>query len=282
MNAVLRNTPPLEKNISNGHGTNLDHSPWVETDRLRTRRPRATGLPSLMPRSTTPPPIRIVPVDDSAFAREGIRAILKLDRGIQVVGEAGSRARAIEEVHRTKPDVVIMDMRLPDGTGSDACRDILSAFPRMRILFFSAYSDDRDLYDAVMAGGHGYLTKDVGAKDLLRAIKTIAAGRSLLGPKETAHILSWMKDTITNTPALFLPTLSQIDLKLLSMLAKGATNKTLATAFKTKPSAITKLLSTLYKKLHVSRRTQAVHYFITQLIPHHPHDVKNISTRGKG
>jgi len=178
-----------------------------------------------MPRSTTPPPppIRIVPVDDSAFAREGIRAILKLDRGIQVVGEAGSRARAIEEVHRTKPDVVIMDMRLPDGTGSDACRDILSAFPRMRILFFSAYSDDSDLYDAVMAGGHGYLTKDTGAKDLLRAIKTIAAGRSLLGPKETTHILSWMKDTAMNTPAVLPPTLLPIDLKLLSMLAEGAT-----------------------------------------------------------
>lgn len=132
-----------------------------------------------MPRSSTPPPIRVVPVDDSAFAHEGLRAILKLDRGIDVVGQACSRARAIEEVHRTKPDVVIMDMRLPDGTGADACRDIISAFPRMRILFFSAYSDDRDLYDAVMAGGHGYLTKDVGAKDLLRAIKTIAAGRSL-------------------------------------------------------------------------------------------------------
>lgn len=108
-----------------------------------------------MPRPSTPPPIRVVPVDDSAFTREGLRAILKLDRGIQVVGEAGSRAHAIEEVHRTKSDVVIMDMRLPDGTGSDACRDILSAFPRMRVLFFSAYSDDRDLYNAVMAGGHG-------------------------------------------------------------------------------------------------------------------------------
>lgn len=237
----------------------------------------------LMPTSITPPPIRVVSVDDSAFAREGLRAILKLDGGIQVVGEAGSRARALEEVHRTKPNVVIMDMRLPDGTGCDACRDILSAFPRMRILFFTAYSDNRDLYDAVMAGGHGYLTKDVGAKDLLRAIKTIASGQSLMGPKETAHILSWMKDSIANTPAFLLPTLSRIDLKLLSMLAEGATNKALATAFKKEPSAITKLLSTLYKKLHVSRRTQAVHYFITQLSPHHhTRDMNTISIRGKG
>ena len=236
-----------------------------------------------MPRSTTPAPIRVVPVDDSAFAREGIRAILKLDRGIQVVGEAGSRACAIEEVHRTKPDVVIMDMCLPHGIGSDACRDILSAFPRMRILFFSAYSDDRDLYDAVMAGGHGYLTKDVGAKDFLRAIKMIAAGRSLLGPKETTHILSRMKDTAMNTPAFLPPPLSPIDLKLLSMLAKGATNKAIATAFKKEPSTITKLLSTLYRKLHVRRRTQAIHYFITQLSQHYaPRNVNPISIRGKG
>jgi DNA-binding NarL/FixJ family response regulator len=206
-----------------------------------------------------------------------------LDRGIQVVGEADSRAGAIEEVHRTNPDVMIMDMRLPDGTGSDACRDILSAFPRMRILFFSAYCDDNDIYDAVMAGGHGYLTKDAGAKDLLRAIKTIAAGHSLLGPKETVHILSWMKDTITNTPACLPPTLSRIDLKLLSMLAEGATNKDIAASFKQHPNAITKLLSTLYKKLRVSRRTQAVHYFVTQLSQHsESHNGNAISTRERG
>lgn len=236
-----------------------------------------------MKTSAIPPPIRVVPVDDSAFAREGIRAILKLDRGIQVVGEADSRAHALEEVHRTKPDVVIMDMRLPDGTGSDACRDILSAFPRMRILFFSAYSDDGNLYDAVMAGGHGYLTKDAGAKDLLCAIKTIAAGRTLLGPQETAHIFSWMKRTIANTPAFLPPTLSPIDLTLLSMLAEGATNKTIAAALKKKQNAITKLLSTLYRKLRVRRRSQAIHYFITQLSQHHnPHAVNTKSTRGKG
>lgn len=236
-----------------------------------------------MPPSTTPPPIRVVSVDDSPFAREGLRAILRLDRGIQVVGEAANRARAIEEVHRTQPDVVIMDMRLPDGTGSDACRDILSAFPRVRILFFSAYSDNRDLYDAVMAGGHGYLTKDVGAKDILRAIKTIATGRSLLGRKETAHILSWMKDTISNTPGVLPPALSLVDLNLLSMLAEGATTKAIAAASKQHPNAITKSLSILYKKLHVSRRTQAVRYYITHLRQHHnPHSGNNTPTQGKG
>ncbi|MEQ1795942.1 MAG: response regulator transcription factor [Nitrospira sp.] len=228
-----------------------------------------------MPRSATPRPIRVVPVDDSAFAREGIRAILKLDQGIQVVGEADSRARAVEEVHRTKPDIVIMDMRLPDGTGSDACRDILSAFPRMRILFFSAYSDDSDLYNAIMAGGHGYLTKDVSAKELLRAIKTIATGRSLLGPTQTTHVLQWLRHNGAESPAVVPTALTPIDLTILSLLADGATNKAIATALQKEPNAAARLLSALYRKLNVSRRTQAVHYFITHVdldrAPHHFH-----------
>ncbi len=238
----------------------------------------------LRPRSTTTtPPIRVVPVDDSVFAREGIRAILTLDRGIRVVGEADSRARAIKEVHRTKPDVVIMDMRLPDGTGYDSCRDILSAFPRTRILFFSAYSDDNALYDAVMAGGHGYLTKDTEAKDLLRAIKTIAAGQSLLGPQEAARNLSRKEEHPTNAPTALPPILSRIDLTLLSLLAKGATNKAIAVVLKKEPHTIVTLQSALYKKLRVTRRAQAVHHFITQLSQHYPPlDITPISARGKG
>ncbi|MCC6140336.1 MAG: response regulator transcription factor [Nitrospira sp.] len=232
---------------------------------------------------STSPPIRVVPVDDSVFAREGIRAILTLDRGIQVVGEADSRAHAIEEIHRTQPDVVIMDMRLPDGTGYDACRDILSAFPRTRILFFSAYSDDNALHEAVMAGGHGYLTKDARAKDLLRAIKTIAAGQSLLGSKAAARSLLRKKESIANAPAALPPTLSRIDLKLLSLLAKGATNKAIATALKKEPGAIVALQSALYKKLRVTRRAQAIHYFISQLSQQYaPLDTTPLSTGGKG
>lgn len=218
--------------------------------------------------SAAPKRLRIMTVDDSVFAREGLKAILKLDHGIKVVGEAETKARALEEVQRAKPDVVIMDMRLPDGTGADACQEILSAFPRMRILFFSAYNDDKALHTAIMAGGHGYLTKDTSAKDLLRAIRTIAAGRSLLGPTQTGRVLAWVKDQVAETPAITPAKLSPMDLTLLSMLADGATNKTIATALGKATNVITRLLSTLYKTLNVSRRTQAVRYFITQVGPH--------------
>lgn len=215
------------------------------------------------------PPIRVLPVDDSVFAREGIRAILELDQGIRIVGEAETRVGAMEETTRRKPDVVIMDMRLPDGTGPEACRDILSAYPKMRVLFFSAYSNDRDLYNAIMAGGHGYLTKDSSAKDLLAAIKTVAAGRSLFGPKQTTHLVSWVKDHASERSALsaspLTPPLTPMEQTVLSMLADGATNKAIATALQKEPNTITKLLSTLSRKLRVSRRTQAVHYFVTQL-----------------
>ncbi|KAF4515951.1 hypothetical protein B566_EDAN000188 [Ephemera danica] len=274
----------LLRALQQAHGNRTEAAKILGISRATLyRRLLAHHIDVAEPRSTTPPPIRVVPVDDSAFAREGLRAILKLDRGIQVVGEADSRARAVKEVQRTKPDVVLMDMRLPDGTGSDACRDILSAFPRMRILFFSAYNDDHDLYDAVMAGGHGYLTKDVGIKELTRAIKTIAAGRSLARPKEAAPTLSGMEDTTLNTPAVLPSILSPTDLKLLSMLAAGATKKALAAAFRLHPNAISKFLSALYKKLHVTRRTHAVHYYVTHLSPHHESLNENtISTRIKG
>lgn len=220
--------------------------------------------------ASRPSVIRILPVDDSFFAREGLRAILKLDRGIKVVGEAGTKASAIDEVHRTKPDVVIMDMRLPDGTGPEACRDILTAFPQMRVLFFSAYSDDDDLYKAIMAGGHGYLTKDVSAKELLWAIKTIAAGRSLLGPAQTSHVLTWVRRKAAETPGTPVTELSSKDITLLSMIADGATNKAIATSLQQDHATITRLLSTLYRKLNISRRTQAARYFVTRVRPNNP------------
>lgn len=221
-------------------------------------------------------PIRVVPVDDSVFAREGLRAILRLDSGIKVVGEAGTKTSAITEVHRTRPDVVLMDMRLPDGTGPETCQEILSAFPRTRILFFSAYNDDHDLYSAIMAGGHGYLTKDVSAKELLQAIKTIATGRSLLGPKQTTHVLQWVRHNVAESQAVATTALTPLDRTILSLLADGATNKAIATALQKEPNAVTRLLSSLYRKLKVTRRTQAVHYFITHAdlhrAPHHAHN----------
>lgn len=212
--------------------------------------------------SSTSSPIRVVAIDDSIFTREGIRAILNLDRSMTVVGEAGTRAGALNEVHRTKPDVVLMDMRLPDGTGSDACRDILSAYPHVRILFFSAYRDDHDLYTAITAGGHGYLTKDASAKNLLRAIKTIAAGRSLIDqPPPTTGIPASTNHQVPKTPTIPPAILSPVDLTLLSLLAEGASNKTIATCLQKTPSAITKLLSGLYKRLNLHRRSQAIRHF---------------------
>jgi two-component system response regulator DevR len=224
-----------------------------------------------------------VPVDDSVFAREGIRAILTLDRGIRVVGEADSRARAIKEVHRTKPDVVIMDMRLPDGTGYDSCRDILSAFPRTRILFFSAYSDDNALYDAVMAGGawvsdQRYRGQRPPPRDQDDCRRTIPAWAARSGPQSFRK-----EEHPTNAPTALPPILSRIDLTLLSLLAKGATNKAIAVVLKKEPHTIVTLQSALYKKLRVTRRAQAVHHFITQLSQHYPPlDITPISARGKG
>ncbi len=207
--------------------------------------------------------IRVFPVDDSVVAREGIRAILGLDPALKVVGEAATKADAVAMSYQLKPDVVIMDIRLPDGSGIEACREILTAAPRTRILFFSAYQEIEAFNQAIGAGAHGFLSKGVGAKDLLQAIKTVAAGRSVLDGTGTDWVLAQLRHLGANerTP----PRLSREERHLLSLLADGHTNKEIAETQRIPPSEVKARLSALYRKLRVSRRTQAVHFALTQL-----------------
>ncbi|MFO0705320.1 MAG: response regulator transcription factor [Nitrospira sp.] len=206
--------------------------------------------------------IRVIPVDDSLFCREGLRAILQLDPSIQVVGEATSKADALLQARRLRPHVVVMDVRLSDGSGIDACREILSEVPETRILFLSAYSEDEAVYQAIMAGGHGYLTKDAGAKDLLHAIKTVATGRSPLGPSQTANVIAWVKAQAAKLPDLREPCLTDRDRTLLQLLAEGKTTKVISAGLQLEAGTVTKLISALYRKLGVRRRTEAVSRFI--------------------
>lgn len=208
--------------------------------------------------------IRVMPVDDSLFAREGLRAILQLDTSIHVVGEATTKADALLQARLLRPQVVVMDVRLPDGSGIDACREILSQVPETRILFLSAYSEDEAIYQAIMAGGHGYLTKDIGAKDLLRAIKTVATGRSPLGPAQTANVIAWVKAQAAKLPVLCEPCLTDGDRTLLQLLAEGKTTKTISAVLRLETGTVTRLISALYRKLGVRRRTEAVSRFIRE------------------
>ena len=206
--------------------------------------------------------IRVVPVDDSIFVREGIRAILGLDPALKVVGEAATKADAVAMSCKLKPDIVILDIRLPDGSGIEACREILTAAPRTRILFFSANHDFDAFNQAIGAGAHGFVSKGVGARDLIQAIKTVAAGRSVLDGTGTEWVLAQLRHLAINkkTP----PRLSEEERHLLGLLADGHTNKEIAGIEHIPPTEVKARLSALYRKLRVSRRTQVVHFALTQ------------------
>ena len=133
--------------------------------------------------------IRILVVDDHEVVRAGLRALLREIGGMEIVGEAGSVAEAVREAARLAPEVILMDLRLPDGSGIDACREILSTAPQTRILFLTSYSDEQAVMSTVLAGAAGYLLKDIGYRVLVGAIRDAAAGRPILDPRITEPVI---------------------------------------------------------------------------------------------
>jgi two-component system response regulator DevR len=148
--------------------------------------------------AASPRPIRVVIVDDSEVVRMGLRALLGSESAIQVVGEAANVATGIDTSLRLQPDVVLLDIRLPDGSGFDACRAILQRLPDTRVLILTSVADDSLVDEAIRAGAHGYLLKEVNGRGLIQAIVDVAAGKSILDPAITARVMRMLK---TGTPA---------------------------------------------------------------------------------
>lgn len=213
----------------------------------------------------TPPEsklLRIALVDDSEVVRMGLRSLLGADRSIEIAGEAGSVASGIELCGRTKPDVVLLDIRLPDGTGFDACRQILQRTPATRVLILTSVADDTLVDDAIRAGAHGYLLKEIDGRALVQAIRDVAAGRSILDPAVTARVMQFMK---SGGPAMqALTTLSPQELRVLALIAEGCTNKEVAVKLSLSEKTVKNYLSTVFEKLHVSRRAEAAVIYAQQ------------------
>src|SRR4051812_43412772 len=137
--------------------------------------------------------VRVVLVDDSEVVRMGLKSLLSSDRTLEIVGEGGNVASGVEACARLKPDVVLLDIRLPDGTGFDACRQILQRAPATRVLILTSVADDTLVDDAIRAGAHGYLLKEIDGRALLQALHDVAAGKSILDPAVTARVMQFMK-----------------------------------------------------------------------------------------
>ena len=202
--------------------------------------------------------IRLLIVDDHELVRAGLRALLAHAQDIEIIGEAAGVAQAIEEAARLAPDVVLMDLRLPDGTGLDACREILSNAPDIRILFLTSYSDEQAVMSTVLAGAAGYLLKDIEYRALVGAIRDVAAGRPIMDPRVTEPMIGKMQRA---------EALSGQERRVLELVVQGKTNKQIAGALALSEKTVKNYLSNAFQKLGISRRGEAAALLGTGRIP---------------
>lgn len=202
-----------------------------------------------------PPHIAILIVDDSEVVRVGLRALLATEPDFEIVGEAKSVAEAVEQCVKLKPHVVLLDIRLPDGSGIDACRQILRRAGDARVLILTSVIDDRLVDEAIRAGAHGYLLKEIDGRGLVTAIRDVAAGKSILDPAVTARVMQMVR-TGSNARDGF-AMLSPQEKRVLALIAEGLTNKEVGTKLGLSEKTVKNYLSTVFEKLQVSRRAEA-------------------------
>jgi DNA-binding NarL/FixJ family response regulator len=209
--------------------------------------------------------ITLLIVDDHEVVRQGLRTLLELEPDFHIVGEAASAADAVTGTARLKPRVVLLDVKLPDGSGIAACRQILATTPSTRILMLTSFSDDAMVVDAVQGGAHGYALKDVRSRDLVHAIRTVASGQGYLDPRVAQQTLHWIRHRTQSGPSTApdrLTRLSPQERAILPLLAEGKTNKEIAASLRLSDKTIKNYLANIFDKLQVRRRTEAVSWFI--------------------
>jgi len=209
-----------------------------------------------------PEAIRLLIVDDHKVVRLGLHTLLNRHPGIEVVGEAGTVAAAVAETARLQPDVVLMDVRLPDGNGFEACRQIRKSQLETRVLFLTSFADEDIVLESIDAGGDGYLLKEIDEENLVRAIRSVAAGQSILDPAVTRRVLERVKNSDTQNTKDGLDVLSGQERRVLALVAEGKTNKEIGVALGLSDKTVKNYFSNIMDKLQVARRSQAAAYFV--------------------
>jgi DNA-binding NarL/FixJ family response regulator len=208
-----------------------------------------------MTSSAEQPAIRVFLVDDHELVRRGVADILSTDPRITVVGEAKNAAEAMARVPALRPDIVVLDVRLPDGDGVTVCRDLRAGMPDLGVLMLTSYSDDEALFQAILAGASGYLLKQVLGQDLVTAVRTVAAGGSLLDPSATSAVLARMRRAVE--PAGPVASLSDQERTVLDLIGEGLTNRQIGERMFLAEKTVKNYVSHLLAKLGMERRTQA-------------------------
>ena len=200
--------------------------------------------------------IKILLVDDHEVVRMGLRTLLERRDNITVVGEAGTVEEAVAAAQRTEPDVIVMDIRLPDGSGVDACREIRGQRPETKVIMLTSYADEEAIYGSIMAGAAGYLLKQTRGQDLALAIGRVAAGESLLDPGITEKVLMRMRQ-LAEGESDDLAALTSQERKIIGYIAEGKTNKEIADEVFLSDKTVKNYVSSILSKLNLRRRSEA-------------------------
>jgi DNA-binding NarL/FixJ family response regulator len=208
----------------------------------------------------TGPALTLLIVDDHEVVRQGLVALLDRRPDFQVVAEAGTVAEAIAAARRFEPNLVVMDVRLPDGSGVEACREIRAELPNTRVVMLTSYPDEDAVLSAIVAGASGYLLKQVRARDLVAALQAVGRGESLLDPAVTGRVLERVRRIATGGASDELGALTSQEQKILLLVAEGKTNKEIAAEVFLSDKTVKNYVSSILSKLNLERRAQAAAY----------------------
>ncbi|MBV7245907.1 response regulator transcription factor [Streptomyces sp. MW-W600-10] len=204
--------------------------------------------------------ITVFLLDDHEVVRRGVHELLASEPDIEVVGEAGTAADALVRIPATRPDVAVLDVRLPDGSGVEVCREVRSQDENITCLMLTSYADDEALFDAIMAGASGYVLKAIRGNELLNAVRDVAAGKSLLDPVATARVLERLRDGGNGKGDDKLAGLTEQERKILDLIGEGLTNRVIGERLHLAEKTIKNYVSSLLSKLGMERRSQAAAY----------------------
>jgi DNA-binding NarL/FixJ family response regulator len=205
---------------------------------------------------------RIVLVDDHELVRIGLKSLLERHPQFDVVGEAGSAREALEQVESLKPDVVVMDIRLPGTSGIDACEQIVNQFPETKVLMLTSYAEDEMLFSAIRAGASGYVLKQIGSEDLIKAIESVGRGEALLDPAVTQRVFQEVRRAVKEEEASAFSHLSQQEKHVLLLVSEGKTNREIAKNLFLGEGTVRNYVSSILSKLSVNNRAEAAAYAV--------------------
>lgn len=212
--------------------------------------------------------IRVLLVDDHELVRLGLRTALSIEPDVSIIGEAGDAAEALRQVEALRPDVVLMDVLMPGTSGIEACREIRAAHPSVQVLMLTSYSDDAAVFSSIMAGAGGYLLKNTGRADLLKAVRAVARGEALLDPAVTRKVTDRLTQLARAKEAEEIAPLTEREREVLALVARGLTNKEIADRLVISEKTARNHISHILDKLNLSRRSEAAAYAVRKnLVP---------------